>query len=92
MVLTTLTAPELIVFDTNWFIHYLDDAKCLAADVASRRPTTSILIPKEVLRELDRLKTCGKDETTRHHVSQSRAGVFSGAGGGGGRPGPYFWV
>lgn len=76
MVLTTVTAPELIVFDTNWLIHNLGDAKCLAADIAGRRPATSILIPKEVLRELDRLKTAGRDEATRYNVSQISCGRF----------------
>eukprot|EP00904_Undaria_pinnatifida_P013971 jgi/Undpi1/9704/HiC_scaffold_27.g12160.m1 len=75
--LTTLTAPELIVFDTNWLIHSLSDAKCLAADVASRRPSTSILIPKEVLRELDRLKMAGRDETLRYNAREANRYLLS---------------
>ncbi|CAN0079214.1 unnamed protein product [Laminaria digitata] len=75
--LTTLTAPELIVFDTNWLIHDLGDAKCLAADVAKRRPLTSILIPKEVLRELDRLKTAGRDETLRYNAREANRYILS---------------
>lgn len=57
------------MFDTNWLIHDLGDAKCRIADIAGRHENQSVLIPKEVLRELDRLKTGGKDEATRYKVS-----------------------
>lgn len=67
--LSTATAAKLIAFDTNWLIHNLGDTKCRVADITSRHPDTSILVPKEVLRELDRLKTGGKDDATRYNVS-----------------------
>lgn len=67
--LAVKTAPALVVFDTNWLIHNLADTKCRVKDIAGRQKDTSILIAKEVLRELDRLKTRGKDEATRSSVS-----------------------
>lgn len=65
------TAAVLVVFDTNWLIHNLPDTMCRVEDIAGRHGDTSILMPKEVLRELDRLKTRGKDEDTRRRVSLS---------------------
>lgn len=67
--LSVKTAPVLVVFDTNWLIHNLADTKCRVKDIAGRHKDTSVLIAKEVLRELDRLKTRGRDEATRSSVS-----------------------
>lgn len=63
------TAPILVAFDTNWLIHHLEDTMCRVSDIAGRHADTSVLIPKEVLSELDRLKTRGKDQATRSSVS-----------------------
>lgn len=63
------TAPNLVVFDTNWFIHNLADVMCRVEDIAREHKDASILIPGEVLRELDRLKDRGKDEETKFFVS-----------------------
>lgn len=62
-------APVLVAFDTNWLIHNLEDTMCRVSDIDGRHLDTSVLIPKEVLRELDRLKTGGRDEATRRRVS-----------------------
>ncbi|CAM9817565.1 unnamed protein product [Discosporangium mesarthrocarpum] len=51
------TTPKLLVFDTNWLIHRLFDAQCYATFIAISCPDTSLLVPREVVRELDRLKT-----------------------------------
>ena len=72
MTLTTPTAPKLIVFDTNCFMHHLSGVKCRVADIASRELDTSILVPKAVLAELDGLK---KNEMKGFSVSFY--GVFS---------------
>ncbi|CAM9868390.1 unnamed protein product, partial [Choristocarpus tenellus] len=56
VILLKPTAPKLVVFDTNWLIHNLHDVKCRVRDIAERRPDTSILLPKEVVQELDRKK------------------------------------
>eukprot|EP00752_Nemacystus_decipiens_P003450 g3186.t1 len=69
--LAVKTAPVLVVFDTNWLVHNLVDTKCRVEDIAGRHKDTSILIPKEVLRELDRLKTRGKDEATRSSAQKA---------------------
>lgn len=63
------TAPVLVAFDTNWLIHRLADTMCRVSDIAGRQKDTSVLIPKAVLTELDRLKTRGRDEATRSSVS-----------------------
>ncbi|CAM9456532.1 unnamed protein product [Scytosiphon promiscuus] len=65
------TAPILVAFDTNWLIHHLADTMCRVADIAGRHTDTSVLIPKEVLSELDRLKTRGKDQATRSSAQKA---------------------
>lgn len=66
MTLTTSTAPKLIVFDTNCFMHHLRGVKCRVADIAARELDVSVLVPKAVLAELDGLK---KSETKGFSVS-----------------------
>lgn len=49
-------------------MEHLDDAKCRIADIAGRRPDTSVLVPSQVLRELDGLKQ-SSDESKSYCVS-----------------------
>ncbi|CAN0272884.1 unnamed protein product [Ectocarpus sp. 8 AP-2014] len=65
------TAPVLVAFDTNWLIHRLADTMCRVSDIAGRQKDTSVLIPKAVLTELDRLKTRGRDEATRSSAQKA---------------------
>ncbi|CAM9275653.1 unnamed protein product [Ectocarpus fasciculatus] len=65
------TAPVLVAFDTNWLIHRLADTMCRVSDIAGRQNDTSVLIPKAVLTELDRLKTRGRDEATRSSAQKA---------------------
>jgi len=58
--LNKTTAPILIVFDTNTYINEIDVLVDLIENLAHIRPDVSILLPREVHRELDYLK---KDNT-----------------------------
>ena len=62
------SAPNLLVFDTNRLLYYMDDTLCRVNDIRHSRKDTSILVPREVLLELDRLKR-SRDETTSFNVS-----------------------
>lgn len=57
----------------------MDDTLCRVNDIRRSRKDTSILVPREVLLELDRLKR-SRDETTSFNVSLvnvARGFVFS---------------
>lgn len=58
----------MLVFDTNRLLYYMDDTLCRVNDIRHSRKDTSILVPREVLLELDRLKR-SRDETTSFNVS-----------------------
>jgi hypothetical protein len=51
-----LTAPVLLVLDTNCLMQFLPQSKRIAEDVLHYRADTSLLVPREVYRELDRKK------------------------------------
>lgn len=51
------TAPVLVVLDTNCFFHHWRQVKDLVDEMFDLRPDASLLLPREVLEELDSKKS-----------------------------------
>jgi hypothetical protein len=66
------TAPVLLVLDTNCLLQFLPQSKRIAEDVLHYRADTSLLVPREVYRELDRKKVsvhaCNTHSTTGYSI------------------------
>jgi rRNA-processing protein FCF1 len=63
-----VTAPVLLVLDTNCLMQFLAQSKRIAEDVLHYRADTSLLVPREVYRELDRKKVSSTCVTPIHII------------------------